>query len=513
MASKRKNGEWRTTYRSGERTHEITLPGEMSEKDVDKFEELARALVMERDFYVDLEPSVKRYKDNLPDGLRKKLVAHGLLPGKPDVLTLGGLIEYHRGIRAAMSEDSRSRDERLYRYLLECFGKDKPIDSFVKADAEKFRTFMLQRSKEKGEGTLEEPSVCKFIQQLKSLFTVAVDADFLIKSPFASVKAGHKINTKKQKYISGLTIHKAIQLIQDFALILFLAFPRFAGIRPCELRHLRYSNFEFYDNGAARFRILIGKTDKRFVPISAALRPVVDTLFATAGVNQDRVITNDNYILPEKYRKLTTSEVGTLLRRTLRKVGVECWVKIFINLRSSFITDTAGRGLVEKQKDCIIGNSEQVRLDYYLQLNMSDEDYAGLGERLLPKDWADWGAVKTPIKSPIDSPISSPFDMSFWGEFDDSTPNMEIALKLCEANGLPIDETRKMLEKDNRLNVFGNSVKSIRHSIYDYGQGKISHTQLTFRAFGFLGRAVYEFIREFVMTPFQPSLSTGARRT
>ena len=168
-----------------------------------------------------------------------------------------------------------------------------------------------------------------------------------------------------------------------------------------------------------------------------------------------------------------------------------------------------GRGLSVTQKDCIVGNSEQIRNDHYEQLNMSDEEYAELGERLLPKDWAEWGTEKTPIESPI-FPRS---DMAFWGKFDDKTPNMEIALMLCEANGLPVVESRKMLEEDSRLDVFGKSVKYIRHSIYEYSQGKISQTQLMFRAFGFLGRAAYEFIKEIAITPFQLPQSIGARRT
>ena len=42
----------------------------------------------------------------------------------------------------------------------------------------------------------------------------------------------------------------------------------------------------------------------------------------------------------------------------------------------------------------------------------------------------------------------SPTKHGIWEKFDDGTPNMEIAVALCEANGLPMAETLKMLEQD-----------------------------------------------------------------
>ena len=508
MASKRKNGEWRATYRMGTRQREITLPGKMSKECVHEFERLARVLAAKKYDGVRIERRDQSRIDDLPKGQRDRLVTHGLLEGKPDIPTLSGLIDYHKTLCSAKSTDSRLRDKRLYCYLLEFFPADKPIDTFVKTDAELFRNYlMVLRSVGKGLITLESAS--KFIRQLKSLFAVAVDADFLIKSPFASVKAGRTINEKRREYISGLKTQEAIDVMRELTLKMFLAFARFGGLRPCEVCHLRFSDFEFYESGFARFRIPKGKTGARFVPVSIALRLVVDALFSAASVKQERIISNQDFLVSEKYRKMTAGEIGVLIRKDMRKAKLPVWGKLFINLRSSFITDMQGRGLSVTQKDCIVGNSEQIRNDHYEQLNMSGEEYAELGERLLPKDWAEWGTGKTPIESPI----VSHSDMAFWAKFDDSTPNMEIALTLCEANGLPVVESRKMLEKDGRVDVFGESVKSIRQSAYDYSQGKIPQTQLLFRAFGFLGRAAYEFIREIVITPSQLPQSNGARRT
>jgi len=513
MASKRKNGEWRATYTLGKRKREITLPSDMVKKDADEFERLARVRARWLHDGIPISKPDERRIDNLPDGLKDRFVAHGLLEGKPDVLSLTGLIDYHKKLRSGASEASRDRDERLYRYLLAYFPEDKPIDTFVKPDAELFRNYLITEYLVEnpifGDHILEG-SANKFIRQLKSLFTVAVDAEFLVKSPFVSVKVKKTINKDRQEYISGLRTQEAIEAMRTFVLKFFLAFTRYGGLRPSEVQHLRFSHFQFYENGFARFRIPMSKTDEpRYVPVSLALRPIVDAVFSQAGVCQECEVTNQGYVLPERFRVLEAGAIGVLIRKDLARAKLPVWGKLFINLRSSFVTDLAGRGLTEKQKNCIVGNSEQIRLDHYEQLNMLDEEYAQLGERLLPKDWTEWGKVKTPI----DFPIFSIDKESFWETFDDDTPNEEIALTLGKRCGLQEQPFRKMLEQDTRLDVFGNSVKHIRHSLYEHSQGQISDTQLMFRAFGFLGRAAYEFLREIAITPFQSQDSSGARRT
>ena len=515
MASKRKNGEWRTTYTMGKRKREITLPGDMTKKDADEFERLARVRARWLHDGIPISKPDERRIDNLPDGLKDRLIAHGLLEGKPDVPTLAGLIDYHKKLRSGASEASRDRDERLYRYLLAYFSGDKPVDTFVKPDAELFRNYLtteyLVENPTFGEHILQG-SANKFIRQLKSLFTVGVDAEFLVKSPFVSVKVGKTINDDRQEYISGARIQEAIEAMRTFVLKFFLAFARFAGVRPSDVKHLRFSDFTFFKDSAI-FRIPKGKTGKRTIPVSPALRPIVDAIFAQAGVCQEHEVKSQDYILPERFRVMSTltfaGTIGEYIRKDLERVGLPVWGKLFINLRSSFTTDMRGRGISQKEKDCILGNNEQTRNDHYEQLDVEDEEYAKLGVRLLPKDWAEWGTAKTPI----DSPIFSIDKESFWGTFDDDTPNEEIAMTLVKRYGFHEEPIRKMLEQDTRLDVFGNSVKCIRQSLYEYSEGRISQTQLMLRAFGFLGRAAYEFLREIVITPFQKQDSSGARRT
>ena len=143
-------------------------------------------------------------------------------------------------------------------------------------------------------------------------------------------KTGRTINKKRREYISGARTQAAIGVMRELTFKAFLVFARFGGLRPCEVRHLRFSDFEFYDNGFARFLIPQGKTGKRFVPISVALRPIVDLLFSAVSVKQECIIINQDCLLPEeKYRKLPAGEIGELIRKDIRKAGLPVWGETF----------------------------------------------------------------------------------------------------------------------------------------------------------------------------------------
>jgi hypothetical protein len=55
--------------------------------------------------------------------------------------------------------------------------------------------------------------------------------------------------------------------------------------------------------------------------------------------------------------------------------GVECWKKLFVNLRSSCITDCVEWGYSEKMMDSMFGNSARIRSQHYVQFRR-DREYA-----------------------------------------------------------------------------------------------------------------------------------------
>ena len=59
----------------------------------------------------------------------------------------------------------------------------------------------------------------------------------------------------------------------------------------------------------------------------------------------------------------------------IQAAGEEQWAKLFVNLRSSCITDMVERGYKEKTLDAIFGNSAMVRSRHYVQFR-KDKEYA-----------------------------------------------------------------------------------------------------------------------------------------
>jgi len=59
----------------------------------------------------------------------------------------------------------------------------------------------------------------------------------------------------------------------------------------------------------------------------------------------------------------------------IRAGGVKQWEKLFVNLRSSCITDATERGYSEKMMDAMFGNTAAVRRIHYIQFR-KEKEYA-----------------------------------------------------------------------------------------------------------------------------------------
>ena len=73
----------------------------------------------------------------------------------------------------------------------------------------------------------------------------------------------------------------------------------------------------------------------------------------------------DDLIFPN----LSRNWFRNFLTQAIRKSGVKQWNKLWINLRSSFVTDLARMGYDERTMDAIIGNTAAVRRKHYIQFD------------------------------------------------------------------------------------------------------------------------------------------------
>ena len=137
---------------------------------------------------------------------------------------------------------------------------------------------------------------------------------------------------------------------------------RFVALRiPSEVQHLRFC--DFVDN---EIRIHPAtKTGARAVPLFGEVREIFERILVNLGKNfvpSDLVFVN----------------LGNFWRRVVVAIavaGVEKWVKLFVNLRSSCITDMVERRYSEKMLDAMFGNSAPVRSRHYIQFR-KDKEYS-----------------------------------------------------------------------------------------------------------------------------------------
>jgi hypothetical protein len=133
---------------------------------------------------------------------------------------------------------------------------------------------------------------------------------------------------------------------------LAIAIGRFSGIRvPSELMALRYRDF-----ADAIFRVPDDtKTGFREIPIF----PDVREIFNRLSGKPDELI----------FGSRSKGWYRSCFLRAVSRSGVGQWEKLWINMRSSFVTDLARMGYDEKTMDAIIGNTAAVRRKHYIQFD------------------------------------------------------------------------------------------------------------------------------------------------
>ena len=293
----------------------------------------------------------------LPARVRSSLERHGLIGGIA-VLSLHELLERFYASKTHLKQNTQVSYKIMGNQLTAFFGKDCRIDSIHKLDCDHFKTQRLAKQ--------AACTVSRNLRRARSIFKLAVDAGWLQHNPFKEVSSNAEVNLSRQCYIDCETVHTILPHCRDDHDRLLLALARFGGLRiPSEIQLLRFSDFT---NGIIRIHSDT-KTGAREVPLFGEIKEIFDRIVAAI----------DGENLPgNKPGEFIFGKLGNFRDRILaaiRTSGMEPWEKLFINLRSSCITDMAERGYSEKCLDAMFGNSALVRSRHYIQFRQ-DKEYA-----------------------------------------------------------------------------------------------------------------------------------------
>jgi len=355
-AYKTGQGNWQVNFSEKGKQKTLYLGKDFTPGSADRVARIVTDILACRNRGDSVPLEIRRKIEALPERVQQSFERLGLIDGVTS-RTLEMLLESFDETKAHLKASTQDGYKMFGNLLSEFFGKDKKIAAIQKTDCERFKTALLKK--------YAVCTISRGIRSCRSIFKHAVDAEWLTKNPFADVPSGVEVNLDRQVYVDHKTIYRVMEHCRDDYDRLLLALARFGGLRiSSEIRHLRFCDF-------TKNVILIHKDTKtgaREVPLFGEIREILDRIVANLDksfVPTDLVFGNVGSFSSFRHR----------FSETIRRSGVERWEKLFVNLRSSCITDFVERGYQEKTLDAIFGNSAVVRSRHYVQFR-KDKEYA-----------------------------------------------------------------------------------------------------------------------------------------
>jgi len=300
-------------------------------------------------------PNTAKWVSDLTGRYRDRLVEWGLAEPVSVKLTtdegrlLGSFLTGYIESRTDVKPTTKTNYLQTKRVLVEYFGANKTMRSITKADAERWRRWMLARP-------MAIATVSKHGKRAKTMLAEAVKDRLLSESPFADLKGGDESNTLRQRFIGPAIVAKVLEACPDADWRLIFTLARFGGLRcPSEVLGLKWTDV---DRSGNQLRIDSPKTGLRFVPIFPEIAKALDDSWDAAPEGAVYCVS--------RYRD-KTANLRTQLGRILETAKVEQWPKLFVNLRSTRRTE-----LQESFPDHVVnkwlGHSGKVAEKHYLQV-------------------------------------------------------------------------------------------------------------------------------------------------
>ena len=260
-----------------------------------------------------------RWVASLDQTMNDKLAAVGLAQRRARA-TLAAFIDDYIASRMDVKESTRTVLRRVRRYLVEYFGKRKPLRDITPGDTDKWRLHMIRNG-------LADNTVRRSCGIAKQLFTAATRQRLISENPFADLVAAVKANPKRFYFVTQLETEQVLDACPDAQWRLLFALARYGGLRvPSEVLRLRWRDID-WEHG--RFVVASPKTEhheggeSRVVPIFPELQPYLMEAFELAEAGTEYCIA--------RYRDSTVN-LRTQLMRIIKRAGLKPWPKLWQNL-------------------------------------------------------------------------------------------------------------------------------------------------------------------------------------
>jgi integrase len=270
-------------------------------------------------------------------------------------LALGPFLTHYLKGRTDLKESTLVALGQTERFLIEFFGKDKPLQDIKPGDADEWRRFLI------GKG-LADNTVRRRCGAAKQFLRAALRKGLVPSNPFEDLKAAVQGNPKREYFMTRQEAQKVLDACPDAEWRLIFALARYGGLRtPSETLALTWKDINWAEG---RFTVHSPKTEhhpggeSRQVPLFPELLPFLREVFEQAESGTEYVIT--------RYRR-SNQNLQMQLRRFLKRAGLDPWPKLYQNLRSTRQTELAETFPLHVV--CAwIGNSRPVAIKHYLQV-------------------------------------------------------------------------------------------------------------------------------------------------
>lgn len=364
--------------------------GKSNNRDAEQHQRVIETILNCQAASLTLEPEIARFIGALPDLLRKRYEACGLIGSKPTTIEpkakatlLGEYLKAYFDSRALdVKVSSQVVFSHTHKRLIEHFGADMAIETITASDARAFRKWLAGTNKrdkaKEGEDakTLSINTVKRRTGFCKQAFSQAVADGIIQRNPFAGMASSVRSNKERQFYVDLETFNKVLAKAPNPRWRALLVLARLGAFRiPSEAQGLMWDHIAW---DAKRISIVeSSKTEHhaaravRIVPMLPAIEKELLAWFAEAN--------EPDHVFPD----ITgDTNLRTQLEKIIARAGVNQWPKLWQNLRASGATDFA-RSLPSHVAAAICGHTEQVAMEHYWQV--TDSDMAEALRKLTPK--------------------------------------------------------------------------------------------------------------------------------
>lgn len=367
------NGRRRILFKGLDGKRKTLRLGKVPKKNAESFQRKLESLISARIVGHSPDDEVSHWLAGLSDDMHTKLVKFNLTrprvadetPVHPTVATftrkyIDGKADIKPRTRYLLEETRRE----LLAYLAETEDDEMTLEDFTAGHAEDFRQWLLRRG-------LGENTVRRRCGRAKQFFRNARQFKLISDNPFDGMKITVGANESRRREITPEMAERVLDACPCPEWRLLFSLARYGGLRtPSEPLLLKWEHVNWEHNS-----ILVHspKTERhegrgtRLIPIFAELRPHLNAVWDQLGPD------GSEYVIT-RYRHQEVN-VGTQLKRIIKRAGLEPWPRLWQNLRSTRETELAK---IYPIQDVVawMGNTKLVAMKHYLQQTQESFDRA-----------------------------------------------------------------------------------------------------------------------------------------